>query len=307
MRTRRYIPRMRYALLCLVAASCGSAPPAPSTLDEFEAHSAAQASERSVADLTGIDPVANWALLLWVTRGVVDPEANPGDTSLFLNGVTELDVDRARVLAASPHDRIFLPDVTELSPEAAAVLASAQHELFLDGLRTISTETARALGSGRSERLSLNGLTNLSRDAAAALAELDGSLHLTGLAAADVETLRALAGWKGWNEQVILHLGLVDPSEDDLRTLATIGGWGVALDQIRELTPDRARALATIVRPSLSLNGVTSMSDEVAEVMAGWRAKFLELNRLQELSPEQRALIEQGCEVVVTRSVPPPG
>ena len=44
------------------------------TLIDFEAHSASQAARATYEELTGLDPVDDWALPLWTTRGHENPE-----------------------------------------------------------------------------------------------------------------------------------------------------------------------------------------------------------------------------------------
>ena len=295
---------MRHAILPLLLTSCVVTPSGPRTLADFEAHSALRAASATYEELTGLDPVDDWGLLLWTTRSHEDPETYPYHVPLFANGLADLDAEQARALARFAGGKLFVQDLESLDPATAAALASGPHELFLDGLTSISAETARAIVDAGTRRLSLKGVTDLDPETAAILAELDASLHLDGLAAPSHATVQALATWKGWGEQVILHLGVVEPTVEDLHALAAIEGWGIALDQIRELSPERARAMGAIVRPYLALNGVRTIPDASAEVMASWRAKFLHLDGVVKLSHANRELIERGCAALTTRSFP---
>ena len=296
---------MRAFALMLVLSSCAIRSSEPRTLAEFEARSVELTSSHTPDTLTGLDPVEDWALLLWTIRAARDPQTYPYDVPLFVSGLEEMDVEQALVLATSNCGKLFLPDLTSLDPATAAALASGSQELFLDGLESISVGTARAIVSGGTRRLSLKGLKQLDPKTAVVLAELDGSLHLDGLSTMPEATVRALAGWRGWGEQVILHLGVVEPTIADLEALAGLEGWGLALDQVRQLSPERARALGSIVRPYLALNGLHTVTDEAAQVMATWRAKFLIMDGLTSLTPSQRAQIEEGCAALTTRSLPP--
>tara|TARA_R110002126_G_scaffold82806_7_gene202648 strand:- start:39866 stop:40774 length:909 start_codon:yes stop_codon:yes gene_type:complete len=283
---------------------CASTPSAHRSLDSVQQWSSRMVAHQGMERMSGLDPVDDWALLLWTQRAFDDPETYPGHVPLFVHMQETIDVAMARTLVEFDGDALFFCDLRSLDAESAAVLASGPHELFFDALTELSPATARALVDGGTRRLSLKGITQLDVETAQVLAELDGSLHLDGLARADLATVRALAEWRGWGEQVILHLGLTDPTVEQIETLATCEGWGIALDQITALNPERAAALGTIVRPYLSLNGILEMTTATARVIGQWRAKFLVLNGLERADAEQRALLEQGCEALSMRSLP---
>lgn len=295
---------MRPAILLLLLASCAATPVVPHSLAEFEAHSASCASGATYEELTRLHPMDDWALLHWTSRSHEDPETYPYEVPLFANGIASLDVEQALALAQFSGDQLFVQDLRALDPASAAALASGRHELFLDGLTSISAETARAIVDGGTSRLSLKGVSDLDPRTAAILAELNGSLHLDGLAAPSLATVQALATWKGWGEQVILHVGVVEPTVAAIHALSALKGWGIALDQIGTLSSERARALGTIVRPYIALNGLRTIEDASAAVIAGWQAKFLILNGLVTLSAANRALLERGCEGLSARSLP---
>jgi hypothetical protein len=292
--------------LCATLPACGATGASPRSLADVQQWSNRMVAHQGIAGMSGLDPVDDWALLLWTQRAYDDPETYPGHVPLFVHLQESIDVPMAQTLIGFQGEALFFCDLAELDAASAAVLANGPHELFLDSLTELSPEAARALVEGGTRRLSLKGLTQLDEETARILAELDGSLHLDGLAEADLATVRALGGWKGWGEQVILHLGLTGPSAEQLEALSPLEGWGLALDQIESITPERAADLGRIRRPYLSLNGITEMTTATARVIGQWRAKFLVLNGLERADVEQRQLLSQGCEALATRSLPEP-
>lgn len=278
----------------------------PCTLEEFVARSDALAARQSVEELTGYDPVTEWAVLYRTKRAVESPEAQVSDRHLFLHGITHLDVEQARAIGQFPGAKIFLPDLQVLTPEVAGALGARRCELYLPGLAHIDAEAARALVEARVYRVQLDGLKQLTPGAATELAKLDGSLDLRGLEQPSDEVLAILGTWHGWGEQVILRLGLTDPTPQQIRAFEACQGWGLAFDRIPSLTVAQARAFGRIKRPQISFNGIVELDDEVARVMADWRAKFLVLDRLASVSAEQRAWLERGSEALSLRSARTP-
>ena len=286
------------------AAAGAEEPGAPRTLADFHTISRANVHRASIQQLTGIDPVREWALLLWVERAHELSATAPHGAPLFLNGVTRLCVERARVLAQFEGDRIFLPDLAVLDAPTAAALAARGHELYLDGVRVLDLATCRALADSGARALSLGGLASLSPGQAAELARFPNGLRLHGLERLDVPTAAALAAWRGWGEAVLLSLGGLEHLEQpQARALAACRGWGLALDGLRELPPAVARELGALDTAYLSLDGLTAISPATARELARWKRKFLTLDGLRSIDAETRALVEAGSEAVSLRGL----
>jgi hypothetical protein len=202
--------------------------------------------------------------------------------------------EQAKQLAQDKSGRLQLDHLTALSPEAAKELAKYNGWLSLNGLTSLSKETAEALGQHRGQ-LHLNGLTKLSDEAAGALARHYGELSLNGLTAFSDEAGAALARHTGGR----LYLkGVKSLSTEVGKALAQRKGGGpthtVCLDGVESLTVEAAAAMAEthghnwdgrfpamktvpvdVARAlakrqgGLSLEGLTSLSDEAAKVLGG--------------------------------------
>ena len=162
---------------------CASSPSAHRSLDSVQQWSNRMVAHQGLERMSGLDPIEDWALLLWTQRAFDAPETYPGHVPLFVHMQESIDVAMARTLVAFEGDALFFCDLRSLDAESAAVLASGPHELFFDALTELSQATARALVDGGARRISLKGLTRLDADTARILADLDGSLHLDGVSA----------------------------------------------------------------------------------------------------------------------------
>lgn len=206
----------------------------------------------------------------------------------------ELTVERARQLAQDRSGRLALTQLTALSPEAAKELAKHDGWLSLNGLKTVSPAAAEALALHRGQ-LHLDGLTSLSPEAAKALARHNGELSLNGLTEVSDEVGVALAkhtggrlslkGVKSLSTEVGKALAQRKgggPTHkvclDGVETL-TVGAaavlaethghnWDGRLPSMKTVPVDVARALAKR-QGGLSLEGLTSLSDESAKALGG--------------------------------------
>ena len=202
--------------------------------------------------------------------------------------------DQAKQLAQDRSGRLLLDHLSALTPEAAKELARHEGWLSLNGLTSLSNETAEALGQHKGQ-LHLDGLTALSPEAARALARHSGELSLNGLTTLSDEVGVALAKQTGGR----LHLkGVKSLSTEVGKALAQRKGGGpthkVCLDGLESLPVEAAEALAethphnwdgrlpglkTVSvevakalakrQHGLSLEGLTSLSDEAAKALGG--------------------------------------
>ena len=195
--------------------------------------------------------------------------------------------------------RLVLSGLTELSPDVATHLSRVQGELRLDGLQSLPEEVAAELSKCRDD-LSLNGVLRLSPAAARRLAQHESHLYLNGLSELDEQSALELAphsfdlhlnGLKSLTPAAAIGLatkkgslfmnGATHLSSESIGAIAGPKRWELHLDGIRELTPRDAAALAEGLRqggPLLSLNGVTSLSEDVARTLAFYRGSRLRLN-----------------------------
>jgi mono/diheme cytochrome c family protein len=222
--------------------------------------------------------------------------------------VAEVSPERAKQLAQNKSGRLLLNGLTSLSPETAKELARfdgwlslnglvalpkevadalAQHKgpLHLDGLKTIPSEAASALARHYGE-LSLNGVTSLSDEAAQAFAKhTGGRLYLNGVTSLSPAAAQAMSQRKGGapSHQVRLD-GLTSLSAEEAEALAGMNGhqWEPRFPRLKTVPVDVARALAK--RDGISMEGLTSLSDEAAMIL-GPKLNG-RLPALKELSPE---------------------
>ena len=295
--------------MTMVIPSCAS--PRPRTAPDFEAISDAATREMSVPELTGFDPIKDWARVLWMQRAI-DGDPNYGHP-LFLPGVKQLTPDEIDVIFGMRAAKIFLPDLEFLDRESAERIAAHAANrypntkgkaLHLDGLVSLDQEAAHCLVRYGADTLSLDSLTAITPDIARILAKTPGSLSLGALTSLDLETAHALATWKGWGEQVFLSLrGLKTLPPQIARALAACQGWGLDLSGLNQLRPAEAQALGKLDNPYLALDGLATIVPDTAKVISTWRRKFLSLDGLRSLDPALKSQIESGCELVSFRSL----
>jgi hypothetical protein len=199
---------------------------------------------------------------------------------LLLNGLTILSDDAAKELARQA-GWLALNGLKTLSKETAGALGQHKGDLHLNGLTTITDEAAKAL-AGHAGELSLNGLASLSDEAARAFAQhRGGRLSLKGLTTLSGESAKVLALRKGGGQMYLD--GLTTLSVEAAAALADAPNWDGRLPAIKTVTADVAKALAKRQR-GLSMEGLTTLSDEVAKILSPNR--LTKLNNLTALSPE---------------------
>ncbi|QDU19758.1 DUF1588 domain-containing protein [Urbifossiella limnaea] len=209
---------------------------------------------------------------------------------LILDHLTALSPEAAKELAR--HDGwLSLNGLMSLSHETAEALAAQKGQLHLDGLTALSPEAARALARHNGE-LSLNGLTSLSDDLAAPLAKhTGGRLYLKGVKSLSTEVGKALAQRKGGGPSNQVRLdGVQALTVEAAAALAEMHGhnWDGRLPAMTTVPDDVARALAKR-QGGLSLEGLTSLSEEAAKALQGRLAG--NLPRLTSLTVESAKAI----------------
>lgn len=168
-------------------------------------------------------------------------------SSVDLSTFTKITVEAAQILAGygkregdRPDGQLDLSGLTEISEECAEALQNHNGEINLYGINEISPKIARQLAK-KSGTLLLNGLTTLSLECAEELAKhRDGSLGLDGLESID---------------------------EDVAEALAKHDGGGLCLSGLSEISQEIAEKLIA-TNDVLRLDGLTTMSDPVARVLA---------------------------------------
>lgn len=229
-------------------------------------------------------------------------QAVPAEQELHLDGLTELDVATATVLATHK-GALDLSGLRTLTPALADALAGHIGLLRLDGCRLDASATelfARGwlvpLVRRRAERgspqpgLSLGGVTTLDAPLAELLCQVQGELHLNGLDHLTPQQAQWLAQRQGDADKALgpLHLDRwQSPDAQALKALAayagplSLGAWG---------PPDTGadaqwQALAAAKRDGLLLAGITALSANNAKALAQLPIKRLSLPGILQLSP----------------------
>lgn len=233
------------------------------------------------------------------TRASMQHEEEPSDEEFFAHApCTHADPARHKGI-------LFLDGLTTLSANAARVLATHKGDLSLNGLATLSPEVARALARHRTvlweDRencetalsewrpkgdLSLNGLKTICDSVAHALAEHEGDLFLDGLTVLTEGAAHALSRH---GSRLSLN-GLTTVSPEVAAALAQHKG-DLILDGLAMLSPDVASAFARH-QGDLYLDGVLRLPDESAkELVQCDRRHCLFLRSLATVSNEAWSLL----------------
>ena len=161
--------------------------------------------------------------------------------------------------------------ITELDVATAALLAKRTvYSLELNCINSLTPEVARELGRFEGDQLELNGIKSLTPEVARELGRFEGGqLELNGLTSLSEAAAAALASYKG-------SLGLMI-TELDVATAALLAkrtGYSLELNGIKSLTPEVARELVRFEGGQLELNGLTSFSDAVAVALASYNGSL---------------------------------
>lgn len=200
-------------------------------------------------------------------------------------------------LEAAGVDLPLIPgELTSLSKENAETLMDAleeEGELDLSGLNELSPEVAEILANGN-YYLSLRSVRSLDEGTYNALARLPGTVELGVEQVSETEAIM-LAQFKS----TLLLSGLTsfDETAGHIQLAKKLAESGrVALPSLTELPMEIA---TTLVRTGgeLELSGITSLSNELAEVLSGYEGEQLALSGLTKISPQ---VAESLCGVKAT-------
>ena len=201
--------------------------------------------------------------------------------SFQLRGLKRLSAAAAKPLVGNQGD-LHLSSLESLDADTAAVLARHPSAIYLPALRRLEADVIRGLAAHRSF-LDVGSREPLSTEAAAALC---GRRQQTAVAlsAIDPATARILAaGVKGFD----LELRLATPPPGDVvDILATNRLIFFDRDRLTTLSITAARAFAAQVDVHLSFAGLTELSPALAAALATNNKNVLWLNGLKTLSPD---------------------
>ena len=234
---------------------------------------------------------------------------------LSLKGLTTLSPAAARALVQRKGGyqgwQLHLDGLTTLSPEAAAALAEMSGHKWnghLPRFTTVPDDVARALAKEGSNLRSMPGLTAISDEAARllvprtggnlpalktlspevakALAQLGGHLVLNGVTTLSDEAAKALTE-KAIGRNVLYLNGLTSLSPVAAKAICQREG-DLYLNGLTTIPIDVLKSLAENklpgVRPVVYLDGLTSLTDEAAAILASWPKWSGELPVLPALS-----------------------
>jgi hypothetical protein len=175
--------------------------------------------------------------------------------SLVLDGLTDLSEKAIVLLASHQGGFLSLDGLTSLSDKSLEALANHDGDLYLNGLTSLSDKACQALANHKDE-LSLNGVTTLSEKAAIALSKHEGELSLDGLTSLSDKAAAALAvkGISISEEEESEEEEDIDYCQYDLSDL--------------DVNDDKVAIALSKHEGELSLDGLTSISDKAAEVLA---------------------------------------
>ncbi|WP_197442458.1 DUF1588 domain-containing protein [Lignipirellula cremea] len=279
-----------------------------------DATAVALASHRSELSLNGLTAISDEA---------AKALARHTGGRLFLNGLTMLSGEAGKALAkrngGGPSFAVSLEGLTSLSHEAAAALADSHGHNWqgrLPAFKTVSVEVAQAFAKEGANIRSMPGLTTisdeaarlllpkiggnlpvlktLSPEAAKALAQARGSLVLNSLTNLSGETAKALTE-NAQNRGDLYLNGLTAVTPETARAICRREG-DLYLNGLTSIPIEVLKALAEhkspgYAKPVVHLDGLTTLSDEAAAVLASWEKWSGELPALTAISePSATAL-----------------
>jgi hypothetical protein len=203
---------------------------------------------------------------------------------LDLDGLASLS-DRAAESLSKHRGGLFLDGLTRLSASAAESLGAHCGDILLNGLTSLTGVAAENFGKhkiivpfdGRSMNehraelnawsrwLSLNGLTSLSEEVAEGLSRFDGGVRLDGLADLADDIAEILSTYKRLSLRGLTDLSC-SPVDIALAEVLSVSCWyDLSLDCLTKLPDEIAVIFGQRGGSSISLNGLTSLSDVAAE------------------------------------------
>jgi mono/diheme cytochrome c family protein len=242
---------------------------------------------------------------------------------LLLKGLTTLSPVAARAFlkrkGGSPSSQLHFDGLTTLAPEAAAALVEMHGHNWngrLPAFKTVPNEVARALAKEGGALRAMPGLTTISSEAAKALvpriggelpelqsltpevakvlAQARGHLVLNGLTSLSDESAQALTE-KAQNRGNLYLNGLTEITPATARLICQREG-DLYLNGLKTIPVEVLQALAEhkspgYARPIVYLDGLSSLSDEAAAVLATWEKWSGELPALTGLSDKSAAAL----------------
>ncbi len=202
---------------------------------------------------------------------------------------------------------INVKELTDLPDEIAKTLVGNEYlryefNLQFNSLTSLSSVAAGYLSKHKGY-LGFAGLKSISEDVAEELAKHQGSLDLRGLNDLPVEIALRLSRHKGEVElgrakYGYLNLdGLSELTAEAAMFLANHGG-DLALNGLKSLTPEVAKHLARLDEGYLELNGLVDLPDEVAKYL-GQQNGQLHLSRLKTLSDTAAMYLSNHTAILV--------
>ncbi len=147
-----------------------------------------------------------------------------------------------------------------------------QKELFLNSLLTVDKQVAHELAKFQGNKLDLSGPTTIDVNVAKELANFQGSLlFLNGLTLLDRDVAREFVKFHG--KSIWLN-GLKSLDVYTARILVE-GTYGLYLDGLTHIDRELARALTVKARANLSLLGVDTIDENVAQELAKFKGNNL--------------------------------
>lgn len=223
---------------------------------------------------------------------------------LYLDAVTDLNVELAQVLSARNRDVLSLNGVSEITDQVALALTKFKgDQLSLCGLASMEVSVAEALAAFRGKWLLLNGITTLSEDAAQRLSICKASKQLNGIERIHGEMASIFSKDKG---PCLYIQGVSQLDANDANHISEYEGSVLALSGLTDLDVDVATALAKFRGDSLHLDGLTGMDVDVAAALASYGGRWLlldsivdiDLNVARILATFQVERLSLGSEVV---------
>jgi beta-lactamase regulating signal transducer with metallopeptidase domain len=218
----------------------------------------------------------------------------PFQGELFLNGLTALDARAARALAASKASFLHLEGLTTLAPDAAEALAGFPRGACFRSLKHLTAAAAELQVRAPQNK----GLFNFGLESSVSALDPEAARIMVGYASQNLGSIPSAA--------TLRYNGLTTLSPDVARELSKFSGGGLKLDGVTAIDADTARALAGFHKDgceapdrkecagansscphctaSLSLNGLTTLSEEAARELATFEGQQLGLSGLPALS-----------------------
>ncbi len=254
-----------------------------------------------------VDPMS-FARMTFIPPGIMSRVIR-GSTLPSFKAIRDLPIESARILstwkpALFDDTMLKLDGLTELDEEKAGALAHWKGAaLSFAGLQSLSPESAKALAQWEGVQLSLNGLQNLFPEVADALSRWEGassqndkvSLSLDGLQHLPPDVAEALSPWKG-NNLVLNGLTFISPESAEF--LAQWSGKNFYLNGVRGLSPATAAELAKWKGEMFAFGGIQTLLDQSAKNIARWKGKEINLLYLANLTPAgAKALVTFSGEI----------